>query len=113
MFNTYSIHGNEIWIDAPGNSNTNRLWNDLIWALNGYLSARFDLYKFHVQRKLPEGALYKCIQPFVNSRIWLKISTRNRRIYRKPLKKDAKTCAPFLAWRTSGAHQPPILQVFS
>ena len=61
MFNTYSIHGNEIWIDAPGNSNTNRLWNDLIWALNGYLSARVDLYKFHVQRKLPEGALYKCI----------------------------------------------------
>lgn len=53
------------------------------------------------------------IQPFVNSRIWLKISTRNRRINRKPLKKDAKTCAPFLAWRTSGAHQPPILQVFS
>ena len=26
-----------------------------------YLSARFDLYKFHVQRKLPEGALYKRI----------------------------------------------------
>ena len=35
MFNTYSIHGNEIWIDAPENSNTNRLRNDLIWAING------------------------------------------------------------------------------
>ncbi len=61
MLNTYSIHGNEIWIDAPGNSNTNRLRNDLIWAINGYLSTQFDLFAFHVQRKLPEGALYKRI----------------------------------------------------
>ena len=61
MLNTYSIHGNEIWIDAREIPIPTGFRNDLIWAINGYLSTQFDLFAFHVQRKLPEGALYKRI----------------------------------------------------
>lgn len=47
MRNTYLIKGNEIVIEAPGNSNTNRIKNDLLWDINKFLDARYDLYTFY------------------------------------------------------------------
>ena len=44
MLNTYVFIGNEILIDAPGNSNKNKIKNDLVWDINEFLITRFDLY---------------------------------------------------------------------
>lgn len=46
MLNTYLLRGNEILIEAPGNSNRNKIKNDLIWDINALLSEQFELYYF-------------------------------------------------------------------
>lgn len=48
MRNTYLFKDNKILIEAPGNANMNRLKNDLIWDINNFLSAQYDLYTFYV-----------------------------------------------------------------
>ena len=51
MLNTYLFKGKEILIEAPGNSNKNKIKNDLIWEINNFLIPRFDLYMFVVCNK--------------------------------------------------------------
>ena len=48
MLNTYLFKGKEILVEAPGNPNNNRIKNDLIWDINNYLFAQFNLYIFFV-----------------------------------------------------------------
>ncbi len=48
MRNTYTFKDNKILIEAPGNANMNRLKNDLIWDINNFLGAQYNLYAFHV-----------------------------------------------------------------
>lgn len=64
MINTYLLKGNELLIHAPGNANTNRLKNDLIWDINNFLSTQFDLYMFFVCKNSSDS--FFCI-PVTNS----------------------------------------------
>ena len=59
MLNTYLFKGNEIWIEAPGNANKNRIKNNLIWDINNLLSTQFNLYTFFVCKK-PSASVF-CI----------------------------------------------------
>ena len=59
MLNTYLFKNNEIFIDAPGNADRNRIKNDLLWDINNFLNIQFDLYTFEVSMK-PSNSLF-CI----------------------------------------------------
>ncbi len=48
MLNIYSFNDGEILVDAPGDSNINRIKNDLVWDINDFLMSQFDLYMFFV-----------------------------------------------------------------
>lgn len=50
MINKALVKGNEIVIMAPGNSNSNKIKNDLIWDINIFLSANYRLYSFSLSR---------------------------------------------------------------
>lgn len=58
MLNTYLIKGNEIFIEARGNANINRIKNDLIWDINNLLNAQYDLYTFYACRSQTDLEYY-------------------------------------------------------
>lgn len=64
MLNTYLFKGNEILIAAPGESNKNRIKNDLIWDINNFLTIQFNLYMFFVCKKPSDLAVCIPISDF-------------------------------------------------
>ena len=64
MLNIYSLKDNEILIHAPGNSNKNRIKNDLIWDINNLLTIKFDLYEFFLCKKPFDSIISKPISTF-------------------------------------------------
>lgn len=59
MENIYSLINNEIFINAPGSPNKNRIRNDLIWDLNSFLNAHFELFSFFVTKNPTNFDFYK------------------------------------------------------
>ena len=57
MQNFYSFKDNEIFINAPGKTNKNRIKNYLIWDINGFLATEFDLYMFFICKKPSDSLL--------------------------------------------------------
>lgn len=72
MFNIYSIKGNEIFINAPGNANQNKLKNDLIWDINNFLTAQFDLYMLFDCKKPYDADFYIPVSGFMKKYLALK-----------------------------------------
>lgn len=57
MLNTYLLKNNEIFIDAPGNANENKIKNDLIWDINVFLASQFSLYMFSMSKNPLDSAI--------------------------------------------------------
>lgn len=52
MINTYTlVNKDEIFIEAPGSSSKNRIKNNLVWDVNSFLNAKYELYSFEICRK--------------------------------------------------------------
>ena len=64
MLNTYLFKDNEIFIDAPGNANKNRIKNDLIWDINSLLTTQFNLYMFFVCKKPYDSSFFSLVSNF-------------------------------------------------
>ena len=69
IHNKFVTNGNEIYVYAPGNANSNKLKNELIWDINNALSE--DLHLFWVSKRNHHGKSLKsilesCYSPKIN-----------------------------------------------
>lgn len=64
IVNTCLFNGNEILIEAPGDSNSNIIKSNLIWDINSFLSNQFDLYVYYLCRTVPTRNSYRLLSKF-------------------------------------------------